>query len=140
MASSKAIKIKLTGLRVFAHHGVFDFERANGQEFLIDATVWVAKQQAGFADNLANTVHYGELADLLVENVKSEPVDLIETLAERLLNLVLHFGGENSPVTKAKITVHKPNAPIAHEFADVSVTVHGKRSVPAALQIPRQEH
>lgn len=130
MAALKNYKIKLTGLEAFAHHGVFEFERENGQLFMIDATVWVAPGAAGsglaLGDELSKTVHYGELADAIVQNVQTEPVDLIETLAERLLHLVLNFGGPASLVVKAKVTVHKPNAPIAHKFADVSVTVKGK--------------
>lgn len=124
---AKTLKIKLTGLRVFAHHGVFDFERQNGQDFYIDATVWVAAKGLEFSDDLSRTVHYGDLAKALVDNVKTQPVDLLETLAQRLLDLVLNWGGPGGPVAKAKITVHKPNAPIVYEFNDVSVTVKGKR-------------
>ncbi|AOY55562.1 MAG: hypothetical protein RI933_593 [Actinomycetota bacterium] len=121
-------KIKLTGLRVFAHHGVFEFEKEQGQDFFIDATVWVDAEKATENDDIAATVHYGELADAIVADAKSRPVDLIETLAERILFLILEWGGSSSPVLKAKVTVHKPNAPIAHEFKDVSVTVKGKRT------------
>ena len=122
-------KIKITGLRVFAHHGVFDFERQNGQDFYIDATVWVGSPKATLTDNLGDTVHYGDLAKAIVDNVKSQPVDLLETLAQRLLDMVMNFGGGDATgkVRKAKITVHKPNAPITYEFKDVSVTVKGKR-------------
>lgn len=124
---SKSIKIKLTGLRVFAHHGVFDFERQNGQDFFIDATVWVDNKVLQYSDDLSLTVHYGDLAKAIVDNVKNNPVDLLETLAQRLLELLLNWGGPASPVIKAKVTVHKPNAPITYEFEDVSVTVKGKR-------------
>ena len=125
---AKTLKIKLTGLRVFAHHGVFDFERQNGQDFYVDATIWVDNKDLEFNDDLTKTVHYGDLAKALVDNVKHQPVDLLETLAQRLLDLVLNWGGPAGPVAKAKITVHKPNAPIVYEFNDVSVTVKGKRS------------
>ncbi len=124
---AKTLKIKLTGLRVFAHHGVFDFERQNGQDFYIDATVWVDAKGLQFSDDLSRTVHYGDLAKALVDNVKQQPVDLLETLAQRLLDMVLNWGGPAGPVAKAKVTVHKPNAPILYEFSDVSVTVKGKR-------------
>jgi len=118
-------KIAIEGLRVFAHHGVFDFERQNGQDFYIDATVWIEGDAAAFSDDLSKTVHYGELAKGLVELTKNEPVDLLETLAQRLLDYCLNFG--HGIVLKAKITVHKPNAPIPYEFNDVSVTVKAKR-------------
>jgi dihydroneopterin aldolase len=87
--------------------------------------VWV--ENLRFNDDLSRTVHYGELAKALVENVKQQPVDLLETLAQRLLDLVLNWGAPQHPVIKAKITVHKPNAPIDYEFNDVAVTVKGKR-------------
>jgi dihydroneopterin aldolase len=150
-------KIQLNGLRVFAHHGVFEFEKQNGQEFVIDVAVWVDATEAVNSDDVSGTVHYGELADAIVANVASEPVDLIETLAWRLLRLTLAFGDAGavnapatdanapatdananrahtdssaakvSPIIKAKVTVHKPNAPIDHKFDDVSVTVKGRR-------------
>jgi dihydroneopterin aldolase len=74
-------------------------------------------------------VHYGDLAKAIVDNVKNQPVDLLETLAQRLLDMVMNFGGgpAGGPVKQAKITVHKPNAPIIYEFDDVSVTVKAKR-------------
>ena len=123
------LKISIKGLRVFAHHGVFEFERVNGQDFFIDASVWLDGKAAAANDDLAKTVNYGELANSLVANAKANPVDLLETLATRLLELVMSFGGgdETGIVKKAKITVHKPQAPIDHEFSDVSVTVRAKR-------------
>jgi dihydroneopterin aldolase len=123
------LKISIKGLRVFAHHGVFEFERVNGQDFFIDASVWLDGKAAAANDDLAKTVNYGELANALVANAKANPVDLVETLATRLLELVMSFGGgdETGIVKKAEITVHKPQAPIDHEFSDVSVTVRAKR-------------
>ncbi|MCX6496033.1 MAG: dihydroneopterin aldolase [Rhodoluna sp.] len=118
-------KIAITGLRVFAHHGVFDFERQNGQDFYIDAAIWVDGDKAAFTDDLNNTAHYGDLAKGLVELTKNDPVDLLETLAQRLLDYALNFGG--GKVLKAKITVHKPGAPIPYEFEDVSITVKAKK-------------
>jgi dihydroneopterin aldolase len=118
-------KISITGLRVFAHHGVFDFERQNGQDFYIDAYIWVDGDKAAFSDDLNHTAHYGDLAKGLVELTKNNPVDLLETLAQRLLDYALNFGG--GKVLKAKITVHKPGAPIPYEFEDVSITVKAKR-------------
>ena len=120
-------KITITGLRVFAHHGVFDFERQNGQDFYIDASIWIDGDKAAFTDDLNNTAHYGDLAKGLVELTKNDPVDLLETLAQRLLDYALNFGG--GKVLKAKIAVHKPGAPLPYEFEDVSITVKAKREI-----------
>ncbi|MGO3146105.1 MAG: dihydropteroate synthase [Leucobacter sp.] len=117
--------IRLTGLEVFAHHGVFDFERKNGQKFLVDAEVQVDLHAAARGDDLASTVHYGELADAIVYAVSNDPVDLIETVAERVAEVALSFDA----VTEARVTIHKPDAPIDAEFADVSVSVVRHRGV-----------
>jgi dihydroneopterin aldolase len=118
-------KIELTGLKVWGYHGVFDHERAYGQDFVIDASVWVDASMAALTDNLGHTVNYGTLARVLAEDAKKDPVDLLETLAERLLSKVMEIGGGS--ISKARVTVHKPQAPIGYEFTDVSVTVEAER-------------
>ncbi|TCK41385.1 dihydropteroate synthase [Leucobacter luti] len=118
-APHTADRITLTGLEVFAHHGVFDFERERGQRFVIDAEVSVDLSSAAAGDTLAQTVHYGELASAIVAAVERDPVDLIETVAERIAGVALRFPG----VREARITVHKPDAPIEATFADVSVSI-----------------
>ena len=123
--------LTLTRLEVFAHHGVFDFERRDGQTFLLDLTVWLDTQGAAAGDDLAQTLHYGELAVEVAEAAAAEPVDLIETLAERIASLVLAH-----PVAqRVRVTVHKPDAPIPVPFGDVSITIVRPRGprVQAAL-------
>lgn len=112
----RLVTITLMGLRAVGYHGVFEFERRDGQEFVVDAQLEVLRP--GLEDDLATTVDYGGLASALVADVERDPVDLIETLAGRLADtcLVLPL------VERATITVHKPNAPIAVPFADVTVT------------------
>ncbi|MCD5346146.1 dihydroneopterin aldolase [Agromyces sp. H3Y2-19a] len=117
-------RITLTGLRVRAHHGVFEFERAEGQEFVIDVTVAVDLAAAARGDDLASTVHYGELAEQVVAAVERDPVDLIETVAERVAGVALGF----TAVDEVEVTVHKPQAPIAVPFGDVSVTIVRRRA------------
>lgn len=116
-------RITLTGLRVRGHHGVFDFERENGQEFVVDVTAWLDLSAASGADDLARTVHYGELAEEVTDAVATSPVDLIETVAERVANVVL----AHEAVTVTEVTVHKPQAPISVPFGDVSVTIVRRR-------------
>ncbi|QZY51431.1 dihydropteroate synthase [Leucobacter tenebrionis] len=118
-ADGSADRIVLTGLEVYAHHGVFDFEREQGQRFVVDAEVSVDLRAAAAGDALERTVHYGELAEAIIAAVERDPVDLIETVAERVAEVALGFAG----VRGARVTVHKPDAPIAATFSDVSVTV-----------------
>lgn len=124
-------RIRLTGLEVFAHHGVFDFERQQGQRFVIDAEVVVDLRAAAAVDELAHTVNYAELADAILVAAEADPIDLIETLAERLANVALGF----ESVSEARITVHKPNAPIDANFSDVSVTIVRAREVGNAAEV-----
>ena len=112
-------RITLTGVRVRAHHGVFDFEREQGQEFVIDVSVAVDLSAAASGDDLGRTVHYGELAEAVVAAVERDPVDLIETVAERVAAVAL----AHPAVEEVEVTVHKPEAPIGVPFADVAVTI-----------------
>lgn len=111
--------IVLTGLRVRAHHGVFDFERANGQDFVVDVTAHLDLSPSAASDDLARTVHYGELANEIADAVRRDPVDLIETVAERVAGVVL----AHDPVHSVEVTVHKPDAPIEVPFGDVAVRI-----------------
>jgi dihydroneopterin aldolase len=112
-------RIALTGLRARGRHGVFDFERANGQEFAVDVVLELDLDRPARSDDVEDTVHYGELAERLVEVIGGEPVNLIETLAHRLAGVCLKDGRVNA----ATVTVHKPQAPIPYTFADVAVTI-----------------
>ncbi|PWK46621.1 dihydroneopterin aldolase [Actinoplanes xinjiangensis] len=117
-------RITLTGLRARGHHGVYDFERAEGQDFVVDVTLDLDLGPAAGSDDVADTVHYGELATALVGVLTGEPVNLLERLADRLLDVCL----ADARVESAEVTVHKPQAPIPHEFADVAVTLRRSRS------------
>ncbi|AGZ46547.1 dihydroneopterin aldolase [Actinoplanes friuliensis] len=116
-------RITLSGLKVRGHHGVFDFERRDGQDFVVDVVLELDLAPAAATDDVTDTVHYGELAGRLAEVIAGEPVNLIETLADRLVTVCLADGR----VAAATVTVHKPQAPIPHEFADVAVTVRRTR-------------
>jgi dihydroneopterin aldolase len=119
-----ADRITLTGLRARGRHGVYDFERANGQDFVVDVALELALAPAATSDDVADTVHYGELADRLVRIVTGDPVNLIETLADRLAAACL----ADPRVAACEVTVHKPQAPIAHAFTDVAVTLRRDRT------------
>lgn len=113
--------IELRGLRATGHHGVLDFERAQGQPFVVDLTIEVP-MPAG--DDLAETVNYAELATSVVEIIEGEPVNLIETLAARIADQIL----TDQRIRNVEVRVHKPAAPIAVDFADVVVTISRSNS------------
>jgi dihydroneopterin aldolase len=115
--------LTLTGLRASAFHGVFEHERQNGQEFVIDVTVWLDIAAAASGDDLDRTINYGTLAEEVVAAVERDPVDLIETVAERIAAVAL----AHPAADRVRVTLHKPAAPITVPFDDVSITIERQR-------------
>ncbi|MBV8996041.1 MAG: dihydroneopterin aldolase [Pseudonocardiales bacterium] len=116
-------RITLTGLRVHGRHGVHEFERRDGQEFVVDATVWLDLGAAAATDELSATLDYDALARRAATIVAGDPCDLIETVADRIAAEIL----TDQRVEAVEITVHKPHAPLSHPFSDVSVTLSRAR-------------
>ncbi|GIH70831.1 dihydroneopterin aldolase [Sphaerimonospora thailandensis] len=116
--------IRLAGLRVRGRHGCLPAERELGQEFVVDVTLFLNTAPAAAHDDLSRTVDYGALAVRLAEIVAGEPVDLIETLADRLASACL----AHDVVEEAEVSVHKPAAPIPLSFDDVVVTIRRSRA------------
>ncbi|HWU31775.1 MAG TPA: dihydroneopterin aldolase [Marmoricola sp.] len=117
-------KLVIRGLEIFAHHGVFDFERRDGQIFIIDLDLEIDTRTAAASDALSDTLDYGNLVGGVRAAVEQDPVDLIETLAQRIADVCL----AHEMVHRVEVTVHKPNAPIEATFADVALRI--KRSKP----------
>jgi dihydroneopterin aldolase len=124
MGAGVSDRITLTGLRVRGFHGVFEQEKRDGQDFLVDITAWIDLTDAARTDELCKTLHYGELAERAAAIIGGQPRDLIETVAGEIADDVL----TDSRVTAVEVTVHKPSAPIPLMFADVSVTVHREQT------------
>jgi dihydroneopterin aldolase len=119
-----ADSIAINGIEVFAFHGVLSSEKENGQLFLVDVELSMDLALAGASDSLADTVDYGLLAQRIHDVVASERWDLIERVATRVAETVL----DDPRVEAVMATVHKPAAPVAIGFSDVSATVHRSRS------------
>jgi 7,8-dihydroneopterin aldolase/epimerase/oxygenase len=119
MTAPSPDRIALRGLRVRGRHGVFEHERADGQDFLIDVTIDVDVSVAGRTDDLHDTIDYGAIAQTVAAVVGGEPLNLIETLAERIATACL----ADSRIASVEVSVHKPDAPIPLTFDDVVVTI-----------------
>lgn len=117
-------RIQLTGVEVFAHHGVLPHEREHGQRFVIDLTLGLDLARAAASDDLADTVDYGHLAAQVVAIAQGEPVDLIEALAGRIAERCL----EDPRIDEVEVTVHKPAAPLPVVAREVAVTLHRRRA------------
>ena len=112
-------ELSITGIECFAHHGVFDFERREGQTFLVDLVLGIDTRGAAASDDLADTVNYGTLALDVKAAVERDPVDLIETVVQRIADVCLM----ESRVEWARVTLHKPDAPIDATYSDVALTI-----------------
>lgn len=117
-------RVALHGLKARGHHGVFDHEREEGQVFIVDLVLHLDTRPAAAGDELARTVHYGVVAEETVAIVEGEPVDLIETLAERIAQQCL----KHDAVQEVEVVVHKPDAPITVPFDDVTITIRRSRT------------
>ena len=112
-------ELAVTGIECFAHHGVFDFERREGQIFIVDLLLGLDTRAAAASDDLHDTVDYGSLVTSAKAAVESEPVDLIETLVQRIADVCLL----DDRVEWCRVTVHKPDAPIDATYSDVALTI-----------------
>ncbi|HSJ19244.1 MAG TPA: dihydroneopterin aldolase [Nocardioidaceae bacterium] len=118
-----ADRLAVLGIEAFGHHGVFDFERREGQIFRVDLVLGVDTRPAARSDDLQDAVDYGTLVAAVKKVVENDPVDLIETLAQRIAEVCLADGR----VQWAEVTVHKPDAPIEATFNDVALTITRSR-------------
>jgi len=116
-------RLAVRGLAVHGHHGVFEHERRDGQEFVIDLVLGVDTRVAARSDDVQDTVDYGTLVDEVRTAAADDPVDLIETLAQRIADVCLR----NALVDTVEVTVHKPHAPIQATFEDVALTINRSR-------------
>lgn len=111
-------QISIIGIKGFGHHGVLESERNNGQEFIVDLNLELNLQQ--LKDDLDNTVDYSKLVELVSFEISNNPVNLIETLADRIAVKVLSY---DQKIELVSVTVHKPSAPVDSKVTDISVTV-----------------
>jgi 7,8-dihydroneopterin aldolase/epimerase/oxygenase len=117
-------RIELRGLRVRGHHGVYEHERRDGQDFVVDITVWMDLTAAARSDRLEDTLDYGALAQRAAAIVGGPPCNLIEAVAGRVADDVF----ADVRVHTVEVVLHKPQAPIPLEFADVAVVARRSRT------------
>ena len=112
--------ITIEGIKAFGYHGVFPEERREGQTFIVDVEIHMSLGHAAQSDDVAHTVDYGVVSSRVAEIIQGEPANLVEMVCDRILTMVLSL----ERVEAARVTVHKPQAPIQVPFSDVSVTMH----------------
>lgn len=124
-------RIVVAGIRGTGYHGVFEHERRDGQEFLVDVAIELDLRRPGRSDDLGDTVHYGEVAAGVLARIEGEPFDLIEALAEAVAGDILGRDG----VDAVDVIVHKPQAPVGVPVVDVRVEIRRERGTRVVLAL-----
>ena len=123
-------RILLQGVAARGFHGVLDFEKHEGQTFVVDVTLELDLSEAGRSDDLSTTVSYAEVADDVVRRITGPGFDLIERLAEVIAADALR----HDRVDAVEVVVHKPEAPVGQPFTDVQVRVR-RGGVPVVVAL-----
>ncbi len=114
-------EIRIDNLRIFAHHGVFEHENINGQNFYVNAVLYTDTEKAGTLDELELSTDYGSVCGLIHETMTENTFKLIETTAQKTaLEILKKF----PLVESVDIEIRKPEAPIEMDFESVSVKIH----------------
>lgn len=119
-------RVMLRGITARGRHGVYDFEREQGQDFVVDVTCQLDLRPAAVSDDLSQTIDYSQLARAIAGDIEGPPLNLIEALAARIAETCLRA----QRVQAVEVTVHKPQAPMPVAVADVAVTLVRTRNPP----------
>ncbi len=113
-------QIRVTGIKAFGYHGVLPHEATDGQQFTVDLLVTLDLRAASLSDDLQDTINYADSAQIAHDNIVGDRVQLIERLAGRIAE---EISSAYSQITSVSVTVHKPHAPVAVDFENISVTI-----------------
>lgn len=117
-------KIIIAGLEIFAYHGVNQEEKENGQNFVLDISLFADLSKAKQSDNLADTVNYAAVRKTVEKAFLSEKYDLLERAAKVVCDAVL---AEFPAVQKIAVCLKKPEAPMSAAFDYVAVEIEVER-------------
>lgn len=112
--------IRIENLKIFAHHGVFEEEKKNGQNFYVSARLITDLKRAGMTDDLLDSTHYGEVCQQIEKSLTKQSYNLIEYAAEKTIEDILCGFPRIREIT---LELKKPHAPIPMEFENVSVEI-----------------
>ncbi|MCA0121061.1 MULTISPECIES: dihydroneopterin aldolase [Bacillus] len=118
-------KVYVNGMEFYGYHGVFAEENKLGQRFRVDLTASLDLSKAGQTDDLNETINYAELYNICKNIVEGVPVNLVETLTERIANQVLK---DFSTVQECTVKVIKPDPPIPGHYQSVAIEMTRSRA------------
>ena len=116
------LTIQVEGINVYGTHGVYEQEKKKGQEFRIDLQIELRENILNFenykSESFDNSVNYENLVNEVINVSDNNSFDLIETFAYEILNSLRKYNN----ISKATVTIHKPNSPLKELVEDISVT------------------
>lgn len=115
--------IEITGLKIYAYHGVLPEEKEKGQDFYVNARLYYDMEEAAEGDNLEEAINYAECCQLITDIFQEKCYDLIETVCNEVCQRLLLI---YSKLEEIKIQLCKPHAPIGLPFENVSVNMTRK--------------
>lgn len=117
-------KIRIKNLECYARHGVYIEENRLGQKFVVSAELCMDTRKAGMKDDLDCSVDYGRVCHMINGFMQENTFKLIETVAEKLAELILT---EFPLVKQITIEIKKPWAPIGLPLESASVEITRRR-------------
>jgi len=118
-------QILVQGLRVLAHVGVPEAERAQVQPLSIDLALHLDLAAATRSDDVADTIDYGAVSVAVADAVTAEPAALLERLASIAADAALDVDPRTRAVT---VTVTKLRPPIPRDVEASAVRLHRERA------------
>ena len=118
-------QIIIKNLKIFAYHGVHDFEKKDGQDFFIDAILDLTEMPGFVTDEIGQVVSYSAVVRAIKKVMTEKSYNLIEKAAMEIISEIFSSFSE---VRAVEITVKKPQAPIKEEFDYVAVRFKKTRS------------
>ena len=112
--------INISKIKCSGKHGIYDHEKQNDQEFLVDIHINISDFSE---DDINKTLNYEEIVNLVIKFVNTESYDLIETLAKQISEqIVFKYAKNESMLQEIKVTVHKPDTILKDITEGISVS------------------
>ena len=117
-------RILVDRIAVFAFHGLLAEEARLGQRFYVSLDVRLSLGEAGRSDDVARTVSYADLTEIVTRIATQRRFDLIEALAEAIAGEILD---RHPPITEIRVRVDKPSAPVPAVIDGVAIEIVRRR-------------
>ena len=114
-----SVRVEITGLSLYTHHGVEEAERAVGQRLVFDLAFELGECDATVTDRVEDTVDYADVCQQVALAAQERSYKTLERLCSAVADRMIDRYGAESVTVRAS----KPEPPIALPVEEVSVEV-----------------